>query len=186
MIASFVISRRRGADGIASAASQLVGFKTRMKRQLMKSMMKKAFDRNRVVVVAAAIIATGLMIAAGAGFAVSSGDAKDSAVSTITAEALRARLAETNEKPLLVDVREPSEFDAARIEGALLAPLATVEKSLESTDRGREIVLVCRSGRRSAKAYETLARRGFTSMKNLEGGMLAWEERGYPVVKKKE
>jgi rhodanese-related sulfurtransferase len=101
----------------------------------------------------------------------------------ITAGELHERLQSAGEKPLVVDVREPDEFEAGHIAGAQLAPLATVAEDLRSVDRNREIVLVCRSGNRSGKAQRALAARGFTSMRNMTGGMIAWEKRGYPVVK---
>jgi rhodanese-related sulfurtransferase len=104
-------------------------------------------------------------------------------IASITAEGLHARLQEKREKPLIVDVREPEEFNGGHIAGALLAPLAGVADSMERVPRDREIVLVCRSGRRSGKAYEVLAARGFSSLRNMEGGMLAWEKLGYPTVK---
>jgi rhodanese-related sulfurtransferase len=86
-------------------------------------------------------------------------------------------------KPLVVDVREPSEFESGHINGAVLVPLGSVEKGLPGVDKDREIVLVCRSGRRSGKAQEILAAQGYTKLQNMEGGMLAWEKLGYPVVK---
>lgn len=99
-----------------------------------------------------------------------------------TAPELQERL-KSAKKPLVVDVREPSEFDSGHIDGALLAPLGSVDKGLPGVEKDREIVLVCRSGRRSAKAQEILAAQGYTRLQNMEGGMLAWEKLGYPTVK---
>jgi rhodanese-related sulfurtransferase len=87
------------------------------------------------------------------------------------------------DKPLLVDVREPSEWDEVHIDGARLAPLGKVDSELADVDHNREILLVCRSGRRSAKAQQLLATKGFTKLTNVEGGMLAWEKAGLPVVR---
>ena len=106
-------------------------------------------------------------------------------IATITAEALHKTLEAKAEHPLVIDVREPAEFEASHIDGALLAPLATVEENLAQIPKDREIVLVCRSGRRSGIAYERLAARGYTRMWNMTGGMVAWEKLGYPVVKTK-
>ena len=106
------------------------------------------------------------------------------AIATITAESLNAKLRAKDDKPLVVDVREPEEFEAGHIAGALLAPLATVDKGVASIAKDREIALVCRSGRRSAIAYRRLAELGYTHLLNLEGGMVAWEKLGYEVVKK--
>lgn len=85
-----------------------------------------------------------------------------------------------------VDVREPSEFDGilGHIAGTELVPLGTVETAAARWSPEAELVLVCRSGGRSAKAAAQLARRGFTRVMNLSGGMLAWNEAGLPVVRK--
>jgi rhodanese-related sulfurtransferase len=107
-------------------------------------------------------------------------------VEAITAEELQKQLQAGETKPLLIDVREPGEYEAVHIDGALLAPLGSVTERLEAIDKNQRIVLVCRSGRRSAKAYELLRERGFTALKNLDGGMLRWESLGYPVVKKQD
>jgi sulfur-carrier protein adenylyltransferase/sulfurtransferase len=82
-----------------------------------------------------------------------------------------------------VDVREPSEFDGilGHIAGTELVPLRTVEEAAARWPHDAELVVVCRSGGRSAKAAAQLARRGFTRVMNLSGGMLAWNEAGLPV-----
>ena len=103
-------------------------------------------------------------------------------VRAITAESLHARLAAKKAKPLVVDVREPGEFEEGHIANARLAPLAHVVEQLASVPKDHEIVLVCRSGRRSANAYRALAEQGYTRLWNVEGGMLAWEKLGYAVV----
>lgn len=83
----------------------------------------------------------------------------------------------------VIDVREPEEFtgELGRVRGALLAPLATVDAAAASWPKDEAIVLVCRSGRRSAQAAEGLARAGFAQPMNMVGGMLAWNEAGLPV-----
>ncbi|XXF78346.1 rhodanese-like domain-containing protein [Myxococcaceae bacterium GXIMD 01537] len=85
----------------------------------------------------------------------------------------------------LVDVREPDEFDGllGHIEGAELVPLATVGAAAASWARDADVLLVCRSGGRSAKAAAQLAGRGFTHMMNLRGGMLAWNAASLPVAR---
>lgn len=83
----------------------------------------------------------------------------------------------------LVDVREPSEFDAelGHIPGARLVPLATLTGAAKNWDPHAELVLICRSGRRSFQAAVTLGAAGFTRVMNLNGGMIAWNEAGLPV-----
>lgn len=88
----------------------------------------------------------------------------------------------------LVDVREPAEFTGllGHIQGAELVPLATVPTVAERWPRDAEVLLVCRSGGRSAKAAAQLAERGFTRVMNLRGGMLAWNLSLRPVVRRAE
>lgn len=94
-----------------------------------------------------------------------------------------AALATSPERVRLVDVREPSEFNGelGHIAHAELVPLATVLKVAQEWPRGEEVLLVCRSGGRSAKAAAVLAQQGFERVMNLRGGMLAWNAAGLPV-----
>ena len=79
----------------------------------------------------------------------------------------------------IVDVREPYEWQAGRIEGAALIPMNEVPYRLEDLDRDRPVVLVCRSGNRSGVVAAYLERAGFTAW-NMEGGMEEWAEKGLP------
>jgi rhodanese-related sulfurtransferase len=76
--------------------------------------------------------------------------------------------------PFLLDVREPSEFEQARITGATLIPLGILPSRLDALPKDRPIVVYCRSGRRSAHAVSFLREKGFTNVQNLTGGMNAW------------
>lgn len=98
-----------------------------------------------------------------------------------------AALASSPERVRLVDVREPSEFDGelGHIAHAELVPLATVLRAAEGWPRGEELLLVCRSGGRSAKAAAMLVQQGFERVMNLRGGMLAWDAAGLPVEARK-
>ena len=102
----------------------------------------------------------------------------DPKTAKITAEALHQRLQANEGKPLVVDVREPHEFTQGHIDGAQPAPLGRVVEDLGGVEKDREIVLVCRSGNRSGKAQKLLAERGYTSLRNMEGGMLLWNDEG--------
>ncbi len=83
----------------------------------------------------------------------------------------------------LIDVREPPEFtgELGHVPGATLVPLATLAEVATAWDLERDIVLVCRSGGRSARAATELVQRGFQHVYNLRGGMLAWNEAQLPV-----
>lgn len=131
--------------------------------------------------VLAALILT--IVACGPANGTSAEAPEGSGSAKITADALHERLKSQNEKPLVVDVREPHEFEAVRIDGARLAPLGSVVTELGDVDKDREIVLVCRTDNRSGKAQKLLAARGYTRLQNMEGGMVAWQKRGFPVVK---
>ncbi len=82
----------------------------------------------------------------------------------------------------LIDVREYPEFAEGHIEGAELVPLGTLKKASEGWDRSAPLTLVCRSGRRSEDARQTLAGKGFTSLKVLNGGVQAWTSSGKPLT----
>lgn len=79
----------------------------------------------------------------------------------------------------LIDVREPDEWEAGRIEGARHIPLAEIGARLDEIDPNRPVVAVCRSGSRSGKVVEALRARGYEA-DNLVGGMQAWERAGLP------
>ena len=96
---------------------------------------------------------------------------------TLTPEQLRTRLGSGTE-PLLLDVREYPEFAGGHLHGARLLPLAELEGRAGELPRDREIVCVCRSGRRSAEAVAKLSQLGFEKVSGLDGGLMAWEQAG--------
>lgn len=79
----------------------------------------------------------------------------------------------------LVDVREPAEYERGHVPGAELVPLGRIAEAAAGWDRTEPLLLICRSGNRSMVAARRLQELGFTSLVNVQGGMLAW--RG-PVV----
>ena len=107
------------------------------------------------------------------GVAASSGAAIEEPVHQITPRELAARLAQGDDI-LLLDVREQEEWDRARIEGARLIPLGTLEVAASTLDPSREIVVHCHHGIRSAAAVRFLRTRGFTRITNLAGGIARW------------
>lgn len=85
----------------------------------------------------------------------------------------------------LVDVREPHEFtgELGHVEGAELVPLGTLEAASKAWTRDEPLVMICRSGGRSGRAAEHLSAQGFTSVMNMVGGMLAWNDAGLPIAR---
>ncbi len=94
---------------------------------------------------------------------------------TITARDLWAALHRDGPHPLVVDVREPREFRQGHIPGAISLPLGEILTRHLDLPRSASIVLVCRSGRRSARAAATLMPQGYTGLRILAGGLLSWE-----------
>lgn len=102
----------------------------------------------------------------------------------ITATELKGRL-DRGEDIQIIDVREQNEYDTARLEGSKLIPLAQVVSRMNEIDAGRETVVHCKMGGRSAKAIEALKRAGFEGrLLNLKGGITAWSNEVDPSVPK--
>ena len=101
----------------------------------------------------------------------------------ISAPDLAAWLADAGrEKPLLLDVREPWEFERARIEGARLVPMREVPNRLGEIDAGREVVAICHHGGRSMQVAVFLEKAGYKKVHNLMGGVDAWSRTVDPAV----
>lgn len=91
-----------------------------------------------------------------------------------SAKELQAYLEAAAEQPLLLDVREPWEFDKARIEGSTLVPMRSIAEHLQDLDPGRETVVICHHGIRSRMVGRFLESQGFSRVINLSGGVAAW------------
>jgi rhodanese-related sulfurtransferase len=85
-------------------------------------------------------------------------------------------------KILLIDVREPQEYAAERIPGALLYPLSTFDPALLPADEGRQVVFHCAAGGRSLTAARTRIASGQPGT-HLAGGIGAWKAQGLPVIR---
>ena len=84
----------------------------------------------------------------------------------------------------LIDVREPFEFEIARIDRAKLIPLGEISERADELRREQTFIIHCHSGRRSAQAVRLLKQRGFNKVYNLEGGIDAWSDFIDPSVPK--
>ncbi len=98
-----------------------------------------------------------------------------------------ARQMITKDSTLLVlDVRTPEEYtgELGHIDHSLLIPVQELEKRIGELDKykGKTVLAVCRTGRRSAKATEILTKSGFKAI-NVEGGMVKWNEMKFPIVR---
>jgi len=100
----------------------------------------------------------------------------------ITVQELKQHL-DAGDDIMILDVREPHEYQIANIGGTLI-PQNQVPQRLAEIDRNREIVVQCRSGARSQRIAEFLASQGYPNVKNLAGGILAWADQIDPTVTK--
>ena len=83
--------------------------------------------------------------------------------------------------PLAVDVREPAELIAGRIDGALFLPMSEFQARFRELPTDRPLLIVCQSGYRSGLAAGFLAANGYRDAVNVAGGMTAWLQAGLPV-----
>ena len=93
----------------------------------------------------------------------------------ISARDLKARL-DAGQKLVLLDVREPHEWDIAHLEGAKLIPVNQVTAHAHELSTADEMVVYCKGGTRSARAVNELRQLGFRKLWNLRGGINAWAE----------
>lgn len=101
----------------------------------------------------------------------------------ISAGQLAAWLADAGrDKPQLLDVREPWEWERARIEGSQHIPMREVPARLEEIDPEREVVAICHHGARSQQVAMFLEKNGFSRVHNLQGGVDAWSRTVDPAV----
>ena len=101
----------------------------------------------------------------------------------ITPIELVSRL-DQKEKPLVIDVREPNEWEICHITNAILIPQKEIPKKICQINKSREIILYCRTGIRSLQALKTLRDLGFTNVKSLQGGINRWADMVDPSIPK--
>ncbi len=106
---------------------------------------------------------------------------------TITARHLHERL-QAGEKIDLIDVRTPAEFREVHATVARNVPLETLDcqKLLQGRSANEPLYVICRSGSRGKQACEKIAAAGYSHVINVEGGTLAWDQAGLPVVRGKK
>ena len=106
-----------------------------------------------------------------------------------------SRALASGSKPILLDVREPSEFDLLRIPGSINMPRGVLEQSCEwdydetvpelANARERAIVVICRSGKRSVLAADMLQRMGYANVVSLKTGVRGWSDYEQPLTNAK-
>ncbi len=82
----------------------------------------------------------------------------------------------------ILDVREPDEWNTVHISGATLIPLGELQSRLNEVPKDQEVVVVCRSGNRSATGRDILRQAGFEQVTSMAGGMNQWQALGFPTI----
>lgn len=101
-------------------------------------------------------------------------------IQNLTPEDVHAKL--TAHQIVLIDVREPHEFEAERIHGALNFPLSTFDPAMLPESDGKQLVFQCGSGMRSAKAVAACQGAKLSHNAHLQGGIQAWKAAGFQTV----
>jgi rhodanese-related sulfurtransferase len=99
----------------------------------------------------------------------------------ISPQALLERQAKKDQSLFVLDVRTPEEYAAGHVPGAVNVPYDQVASHLAEIPKDKEVVLYCRSGRRTGLAAEVLEANGYTKLVHLQGDMQAWLQDGRPV-----
>ena len=110
-------------------------------------------------------------------------EAAETPIPIMTVRELKQKL-DKGDRFVLLDVREPFEWDICHIDQAKLIPLGQLPSRMSELDSADDIVIHCKSGGRSAKAVRLLQEAGFGKLHNVEGGITAWAEEVDPAVPK--
>jgi rhodanese-related sulfurtransferase len=147
--------------------------------------MSRPFARRAlaVLVLGAAAAVAACSPAAGAPATAPAASAPAGAVAALPAEVSTAdALALRESGAFVLDVRQPDEWNAVHIPGATLIPLGELSSRLSEVPKDRQVLVVCRSGNRSAQGRDILLGAGFPSVTSLAGGMNDWAAAGYPTT----
>ena len=139
----------------------------------------------RFVIFAATMLTAAVSIADQAGPTPSQPAAAPAAASgslpLISPQALLERQAKKDQSVFVLDVRTPEEYAAGHVPGAVNVPYDQVASHLAEIPKDKDVVIYCRSGRRTGLAAEVLEANGYTKLVHLQGDMQAWLQDGRPV-----
>ncbi len=109
--------------------------------------------------------------------------AANSTPAALPAEISVAQAAEKRDQgAFILDVREPSEWNQFHIPGATLIPLGELPNRLNEVPKDRDVVVVCRTGHRSAQGRDILINAGYTRVTSMAGGVTQWQAQGLPIA----
>jgi rhodanese-related sulfurtransferase len=102
-------------------------------------------------------------------------------VAAVTVQEAAELQGDGDDGALIVDVREPNEHAQARVEGAVLVPLGQLNNRFSDLPKDRKLLMLCRTGSRSANATRFLNQQGYENATNISGGIVAWHNAGLPT-----
>lgn len=100
----------------------------------------------------------------------------------LTAPEVAALIADAGDTHVLLDVREPWEFQTCRIAGSVSVPMNTIPGQIDQLDRDASIICICHHGARSLRVAQFLEANGFVQVTNLTGGIHAWAQQVDPAM----
>ncbi|MBL0064757.1 MAG: rhodanese-like domain-containing protein [Bacteroidetes bacterium] len=120
---------------------------------------------------------------AGGTIACQQGTKSNNEINTVSATDFKSLV--DQQSGIILDVRTPEEFAEGHIPGAINMDVngPNFKDEVGKLDKGKAYEVYCRSGKRSLKASEMMQSEGFTKVTNLDGGIMGWQEKGYPVEK---
>jgi rhodanese-related sulfurtransferase len=118
-----------------------------------------------------------LMFALVAGLGTCAAAGADPAATPLSQDAFLARAKAGADAPFVLDVRSADEYVAGHVPGAVNIPHDQVAARLAEVPKDKDVVLYCRSGRRTDMAVQVLAANGYTRLQHLEGDMIGWQEK---------
>ena len=144
-----------------------------MGKQKNTSIKKKTNKNSWLVLGGIVIIAFAVLI----GFQLDNNVTSDLPLEVSVSDAYKIR----EEGAFVLDVRQPEEWEAVHIPGATLIPLGELESRLDEVPQDQNILVVCRSGNRSARARDILLTAGFQNVSSMAGGMNEWVAKSYDI-----
>ncbi len=102
-------------------------------------------------------------------------------IKELEAPELAQRLDDQPEGIRVIDVREMNEFTTGSMPGAEAMPMASIPVRMDELQQDKELIIICRSGARSAQVCMFLQQQGFENVFNLRGGLMSWARLGLPI-----
>lgn len=139
--------------------------------------------KSRLLLLFVLLLGASLLLAACGGGETAAPAADEIDVSTLAPEidVETARSVQDSPDVFMLDVREPYEYDEGHIPGITLIPMNEIPARVGEIPTDKQVIVTCRTGNRSAQVVDFLREQGFTNVHNMDGGIVAWQDAGYPV-----